>query len=333
MGKIRIGIIGVGRWGTNYLRTFGELKNCNVRWICASRKTTLKEALLKANVKAPVKTTINYKDILRDKETDAVAIASPGSTHYGFAKSALQANKHVIVEKPVAFSSRNVEELIEISKEKNRILMAGHLHLFNPGIQKIRADIKKGIFGKINFIHLTHFGNGPVRADMGALWDFFPHSVSILLHLLEKSPVAVSANGMSCINSGIEDVVTMDAIFANKVFATSIASWLYPIKKMEMVIVGEKLYAIFDDYAKDKLKYYYSRPKVIVGKAVIQDKGYKTQKFSAAKPLTEQLKHFLECIEKNKTPLTGGDEALKVTKILELAQHSLINNGLMVNAR
>lgn len=325
---VNIGIIGVGRWGTNYLRVFNSLENARVKWICATKQATLKEALLKVEAKA-IKTTTNYKDILKDKEIDAIAVVSSGSTHHKFAKEALKCKKHVIVEKPLAFNSKDAKELIKISKENKKILMVGHLHRYNPGIQRLKADIDKGLFGKINFVYFSHFGNGPIRSDMNVIWDFFPHTLSILLYFFEKPPLSVSVNGASYINKGIVDIATMDMLLPNKIFATSIASWLYPLKKMEITVVGEKLYATFDDYAKkEKLKYYYSRPSVIDGKVIVKDEGYTSPVISDAKPLTEQLKHFLDCINKNKVPLTDGYEGLKVVSILETAQKSLDSRQL-----
>lgn len=333
MVKVKIGIIGVGRWGKNYLRTFNELENADVRWICATKQSTIKEAL-KASNKAIIKTTTNYKSILNDEEVDAVAIASSGSTHYKFAKEALQSNKHVIVEKPLAFHSKDAKELIRISKKRKKILMVGHLHIYNPAIQKLKVDIDKGLFGKINFIHLSHFGSGPVRSDMGVIWDFFPHTASVLLHLLGKMPLSVSVNGASCLKNKIEDIAVMDMIFPNKIFAASIASWLYPLKKMNIVVVGEKLYATFDDYAKiGKLKYYDSRPSIVNGGFLIKNTKPTYPVISYAKPLTEQLKHFLNCVIKNEIPLTDGYSGLKVVSILEAAQKSLENNGLNVKVK
>lgn len=324
---ITIAVIGVGRWGTNYLRTFNEL-DCNVKWICSTKDATMKEALLKAGIKGRIKCTTSYKQILEDKEVDAVAIATPGSTHYRLAKEALKSGKHLLVEKPLSFSSKNAEELVRISRKKSRILMAGHLHLFNPGIQRLKSDIAKGLFGKINFMCMSHFGNGPVRTDMGAIWDFFPHSASIFLHLIGRLPIEVSANGKSYITKGMEDIATMDAAFPNNIFTSCVGSWLYPIKKMELVVVGEKLYASFDDYSQDdKLKYYRSRPGFFNGKIVVRDYGHEPVKLASARPLTGQLKHFLECIEKNKEPITGAKEALQVTRMLEAAQQSLNRNG------
>lgn len=318
---VKIGIIGAGRWGTNYFRTFSELENAEVRWLCATKESSIEKALSNVKPRNDVKTTTNYRDILNDDELDAVAIASPGSTHYKFAKEVLQSSKHVLVEKPLAFHSDGVKNLIKISNKRKKILMVGHIHRFNPGIQRLKADIDKGLFGKINFIHFSHFGNGPIRKDMSALWDFFPHSVSILLYILEKMPLSVSATGASFIKNKIEDFAAMDMNFADKIFAHSIASWLYPSKKMNVIVIGEKIWATFDDYAEqEKLKYYESN----------SGKEYIAPHINDAKPLTEELKHFLDCIKNSKIPLTDGYEGLKVVSILEAAQKSLEIKGMPI---
>lgn len=311
---VKIGIIGLGRWGTNYFRTFNEIENCEVKSICASHSKTLSEAIKKINPAKKPGTSTSCRDMLDDRGIDAVVIATNGASHYSLAKEALEAGKHVIVEKPVAFSSKDVGSLISISKRKSRVFMAGHQHLYNPGIQKLNSDIGKGLFGKINFIHMAHFGNGPIRTDMSALWDFFPHSVSILLHLLKKSPISISASGQSFINRGIEDIVAMNAKFPGKTFAVSLGSWLYPVKKMNIAVVGEKLHAVFDDYAENKLFYY-------------SNGNTSNIPISSSRPLTNELIHFIDCIKNNKKPLTDGNEALKVTKVLEAAQKSLGSNG------
>jgi len=195
------------------------------------------------------------------------------------------------------------------------------LHLFNPPIQRLKEDIKKGLFGKINYMHSFGSGNGPARQDMSALWDFFPHDVSIFLYLLDEMPLSVSADGASYLKKGIEDLVAMNIKFANNIFAHSVGTWLYPLKKRELILIGEKLRAAFDDYASNKLRYY------DVGNNCI------TPQLSNSKPLTEQLRHFLNCIENNKIPLTDGMEALKVTTVLEAAQKSLKKKGEMVKIK
>ena len=224
---------------------------------------------------------------------------------------------HALVEKPICLKSKQAEDLIKISKKKNKILMVGHLHLFNPGIQKLKADIKLGLFGKIRYISIFHSGNGPVRTDISALWDFFPHSVSILLYLLEKYPVVISADGAAFLKKGNEDIAVMSLKFPNNIFATSTGSWIYPAKKLEIVVGGEKMYAVFDDYAQEsKLKYYKG----------IDCRNVHIENF---KPLTAQIEYFLNCVRSNKIKINGGKAALDVTKILELAQKSL-RNGVKI---
>jgi len=148
------------------------------------------------------------------------------------------------------------------------------------------------------------------------------------MYLLDQIPLSVSVNGASYLKKNVEDIVTMDIEFPNSIFATVLGTWLYPLKKRELTVVSDKLYAIFDDYSKNKkLIYYNNRTKIVEGKTVLDDKNSQNIKISDIKPLTEQLKHFLDCIENEKEPLTGGTHALKVIKVLEAAQKSLENKG------
>mgnify|MGYP001609435024 CR=1 FL=1 len=308
---VNIGIIGLG-FGKNYLLTFNMLENANVKWICARRMSTISKALADAKNKSNINTTTNYKDILEDNNVDAVAIVTPGSTHYMLAREALLAGKHVIVEKPVAFKSKEVMDLISISKKRKKILMAGHVHLFNPGIKKIKEDTEKGLFGNLKSINSIHLSKGIIRNDMGALWDFFPHPVSIALYLAGKMPVKAKAYGKSYLQKGIGDIAIMELIFPNGMALTAFCSWLSSERRMELSVTGEKICATFDDYAKEKLKYY-----------SLTDNKTRKIHIKPDKPLTEELKHFLYCIENSKIPITDGYEALQVTKVLEAADKSL----------
>lgn len=331
MMETNVGVIGIGRFGFNYLRTFNQLDNANVSWICSRSNDTLDK--VKNELDLSVKATADYKDILVDKDIDAVAITTPATTHYKIAKEALLAGKHVIVEKPVTASSKECEDLIKMSKRKNKVFMAAHIYRYNPGIQKLKEDIDSGKFGKINFIHYTHLGNGPVRTDINALWDFFPHTLTICNYLFDEIPVSVSANGACFLRDKIQDIVAVNLKYKNGAYVTATGSWLYPFKRMELVVSGEKLFAAFDDYAKkEKLKYY---DNLIMedGEPAIAGRGYIFPDIDETMPLTAELKHFLECIRNNKEPLTGGNEALKVIKILEYAQKSLDNNGREVGVR
>jgi len=247
-------------------------------------------------------------------------------------KDALNAGKHVLVEKPLAFSSREVQELVVLAEQKKKVLMVGHVHMHNPPIQKLHDDIKRGLFGKIQYIRSLGAGSGPIRSDMSALWDFFPHDVSVALYLLDKFPVAVCAHGASFTKEGVEDVATMNLFFADGTFVTSTCSWLDPLKKRDVVVVGEKLSAVFDDYASpDKLKYIQHVPSSDARKGMQQDVDIHVPFVQKVLPMTEELKHFLECIESGATPLTDGRNALKITQVLEAAHESLKRGGARIS--
>ncbi|MDO8555669.1 MAG: Gfo/Idh/MocA family oxidoreductase [Nanoarchaeota archaeon] len=331
MKSLRIGIIGVGRCGTYYLRTFDELGDAQVTWVAATRESTMDEALSLVNLEVLPKKTTDYQAILADPSVDAVAIATPGSTHFKIVKESLLANKHVLVEKPLAFTSKEVEELVKLADERKRVLMVGHVHMYNPPIQKLKEDIAAGLFGKIRYIRSIGSGSGPIRTDMSALWDFFPHDVSIVLHLMGKLPVAVAAQGASFISSGVEDVASLQMFFADGSFTSSLCTWLDPLKKRDVTVVGDRLSAVFDDYgAPEKLRYYQHAPSTDARKGRQQDTEVRIPFVSKALPMTEELKHFLECVQHGRVPLTDGRNALAVTKVLEAAQQSLKSGGMKV---
>lgn len=339
MGTIKIGIIGVGRFGINYLRTCLEIDVSIVKYICSKSKQTINQVLEKVSYNG--KTTVNYHEILKDPLIEAVIIATPSSTHYQITKDALLANKHVLVEKPFVFHTSQARELLELAKERNRSLMVGHLHRFNPGIIKMKEDVASGKFGKINYIQSAGTGNGPIRSDMNALWDFFPHDVSILLYLLDEYPIKVRATGGIFHKEGIEDVVSMELWFPNNIISFSMASWIFPLKQRNVTIMGNKCYARFEDYNQnEKLKYYDENPEN--KERTTKSNHYSSPELIDAKPLTEQLRYFIgainninkgEGILSNHNSLTNGFEALKVVTILEAAQKSLKSDGKVIEIK
>ena len=332
MGSVtRLGIIGIGRCGTYYLRTFNELKNADVRWIAATRESTMDDALRIIQPDNVPRKTTDYQKILQDPEVDAVAIATPGSTHFKLVKDALLAGKHVLVEKPLAFSSHEATQLANLANQQKKTLMVGHLHLHNPPIQRLREDIQKGMFGKIQYIRSLGAGSGPIRTDMSAVWDFFPHDVSIALYLLDKFPASVCAHGSSYTQEGVEDIATLSMFFDDSTFVTSTCTWLDPLKKREVIVVGEKLSAVFDDYSSpDKLKYIKHFPSTDARKGLQQETDVHIPFVQKALPLTEELKHFLECVETGAVPLTNGENAVQVTRVLEAAHESIKRGGIRI---
>ena len=311
---VTFGVIGLGRWGRNYLKTLADI-GMNVKWGCSTSEETIKSAVLYA--KQMPKTTMNYKDILDDRQVEAVAIVTPGSTHYALAKEALERNLHVIVEKPLAFEASKVEELFNLAKERKKVLMVSDIHYFNPGIAKLKTDMGRGVFGKVTFMNMVHGGAGPVRTDMNALWDYHPHSVSMILNVLEKKPLSVSATGAQLISKGVEDIVTINMQFKDS-FAIATGTWLYPYKKMELVVSGSKMGASYDDFGEAKLRYFTPDQTII-------------QQFEPTLPLTNMLNHFVFSVQKKR--IQEGRHTIAITKVLESAQKSLKSEGKVVEIK
>ncbi|MBI3034098.1 Gfo/Idh/MocA family oxidoreductase [Candidatus Woesearchaeota archaeon] len=325
-GNINLAVVGAGRWGLNCIRAFSGFNDVDLSWVCSASVPSARSALGSVALKSAPMITADFNSVLSDSKVDAVAIITPGSTHYPLSKKALNAGKSVFVEKPAAFRSRDVLELVKLAEKKKLVFAVSDIHRFNPGIIRLNGDLKGGLFGKLDYVSVFHAGNGPVRADMSALWDFFPHSASISMFLSGESPVKVSAAGGSFLKQGIEDVVTMKLSFKNS-SAFAFGSWLYPLKKMEVVVVGEKLYSVFDDYAKDKLNYSGSPPRLSAGRFVVDDDGAKPVPVSGERPLTGMLRHFADCVKKGRQPINGGMPAVQVARVLESAQKSLAKGG------
>lgn len=306
MDELRVGIVGVGRWGTNYLKTLSPMGGVRVTHACSRNRNELRDIVKQHYPRGRIKIHTSYKMMLREKDIDAIIIATPGSTHYIFTKQALQAGKHVLVEKPLAFRTDDAEELVALAKSKGLTLMVGHLHLFNPAIQTMRDDIGAGILGHLRYIESRGTGDGPIRDDMSALWDFFPHDVSIMMYLFKETPRSVIATGGCFTNkNGKEDVVSMTLGFSGRKCGMAFASYVHPLKQRTVVVVGSENSMVFDDYAERKLLH---------------------RCYPNRQPLHQQLMHFLECVHSNTEPITGGQEAIDVVRVLQAA-HKSIRSG------
>jgi len=247
--------------------------------------------------------------MLADDSLDAIIIATPGSTHAALAKQVLQAGKHALIEKPVAFSLHEAERLARLAGKNSLTLMAGHIHLYNSAIHRLKMDVVAGKVGRVLWLDSRGTG-GPVRADMSALWDYCPHDISILRFLLGH-PQRVTAHGVSFRQHGIEDVVTLTLNFRGTTFASVLGTWLHPEKRRSLVLIGTKRSAFFDDYATRKLVYRTG------------NYSFTSPKLSSGRPLTLQIEEFVRCIRTGREPLTGPREFTGVTAVLEAAQQSL----------
>ncbi len=314
-----IALIGTGYWGKNLLRNLYELNVLHT--VCEVNKEIITE---RKKQFSDVYYTSSYEEVLNDSSIKAVVIATPAATHYEKAKQALLANKDVFVEKPLALKVEEGEDLVKLAKEKNRILMVGHLLQYHPAVLKLKELIKKGELGKIQYIYSNRLNIGKLRTEENILWSFAPHDISVILMSLEEEPVKVSASGSDILNKGIYDTTITTLEFKSGIKGHIFVSWLHPFKEQKLVVVGSKKMAVFDDVSKEKLFIYPHQIEWKNGKIPVAQKAdYYTIEIEQAEPLKEEMNHFIECVLERKTSRTDGEEGLRVLKILNLCEKSL----------
>lgn len=322
--KKNIGLIGTGYWGKNLVRVFSELGVLKI--ICDLDKKILAE---RKKEYPGLKTTTNFQEILKDRNIKGVVISTPAVTHYNLVKEALLARKDVLVEKPLVLRTKQGEGLIKLAKNKKLILMVGHQYLYHPAVVKLESLINKGKLGEIQYIYSKRAKFGIFRGEENVFWSFAPHDISVIIDILGV-PERVWAIGKSYLQKNISDIVLSYLEFKNNQGVHIFVSWLNPFKEQRLVVIGSKAMAVFDDRAKAKLVIYpyqiekkrrKERPrakKISEGNPI---------KIPEKEPLMEEAKHFLECIKKRKVSKTGGEEALKVLKVLDACQKSINQNG------
>jgi predicted dehydrogenase len=331
---ISIAVVGAGAWGKNHIRVFSEIPNVRLKYICDQDPLKL-SSLEKAYPQS--KMVKDLSPILLDSEVRGVVVASSALSHYSLSKEILLADKDVLVEKPMALSSKDAEEMLEIAEKRGRILMVGHLLIYHSVVDRLKEMVTSGELGKIYYIYTQRVNLGVIRQDENALLSFAPHDLSVILYLLEEQPIVVSSHGESYIRKGIEDVVFLSLRFSEGKMANIHLSWLDPHKLRRVTIVGSKKMAVFDDVeASEKLKVY--------------DKGVRNLSYDTygeylslrfgditipsikmVEPLRAEAEHFIQCIESRKEPKTGGRDGLKVVRILAAAQQSLKEKGVPVS--
>lgn len=336
---IKIGIIGCGYWGPNLIRNLFEIKDVDVVYCCdlmESRLQPIKDRYPSISIKK------DYKDVLTDSNIDAVVIATPADTHYKIAKEFLLKGKHVFVEKPLTFDVSQAEELVDISKKVNKILMVGHTFEYNPAVIKAKEYIDNGELGNVYYITSRRVNLGIVRRDINALWNLAPHDISILIYLIGAIPEVVRAWGSAFIQNDIEDVVFLYLHFPGNIAAHIQVSWLDPNKIRETVIVGSKKMIVYDDIDNDgKIKIYdkgidkiennnFQSPVYADYQLRLRTGDLLIPKIDSYEPLKKECQHFIDCISNNKKPLTDGENGLRVVRVLDAAQRSLKNNGAIV---
>jgi predicted dehydrogenase len=332
---IAVGVVGCGYWGPNLVRNFKALPNCNLRAMCDVSEARLKHL---RSLYPDVEGMTDFEHLLNGAGLDAVVIATPVKNHYLLAKASLLAGKHALIEKPMASSSAECEELIEIAERKGLVLMVGHTFLYSAPVRKIVEIIEAGDLGEIRYINSRRLNLGLFQKDINVAWDLAPHDISIILHILGEFPLTVNCQGNAHVTSGIEDVTNISLSFRHRRFATIQSSWLEPRKIREMTIVGTRRMIVYDDVeTNEKIRIYDMRVERPPHHDTFADFHYSYHYgdsyipyIKQEEPLKLEVQHFLDCIEKGTKPLTSGLEGLELVKILEAASASLKHHGAPV---
>lgn len=319
-----IGLIGLGYWGKNILRSAHELGILHTA--CDSNLDILSE---RKGQFPRVNYTTSYVDILNNRDITAVAIASPAITHYEYVKKTLLAGKDVFVEKPLALTVREGEELVRLAEKGNNVLMVGHILQYHQALLKLKELITSGELGKIQYVYSNRLNIGKLRTEENILWSFAPHDISVMLMLIDEEPLNVSAFGGDYLNRGVYDTTLTTLDFKNGIKGHIFVSWIHPYKEQKLIVVGSKVMAVFDDVSKEKLFLYPHTIEWRNGKIPIAQKAdYQVVSVEPGEPLKMELSHFAECVMQRKKPRTDGIEGLRVLKILELAEKSIADSKL-----
>jgi len=316
----KVAVIGCGYWGKNLVRNFYNLGA--LAMVCDMTHTgrsTAKEL-------APQAEVVSSLEAALQAPVAGLVIATPAETHYDLVKQALEAGKDVFVEKPLALTYEQGAHLIRLAETSERILMVGHVLEYHPAILRLYALVQQGVLGKVHYIYSNRVSLGKVRREENILWSFAPHDVAVILRLMGSLPFQVAAYGGSYVQPNIADVTVTHLLFDNGVRAHIHVSWLHPFKEQRLIVVGSQQMASFDDVAK-RLVLYDQRVELKAGEPVpIQGHGEEVP-FARDEPLRLECQAFLEALATRCPPITDGLSGLRVLKVLQAAQRSLVMNG------
>ena len=338
---VRVGQIGMGYWGPNLVRNMMAVRRAQVVAVADLDLARLQEVAQNAH---PVAVFHDSRELLSQDDIDAIVIATPAASHARLAEEALRAGKHVLVEKPLATTIEEGKRLVALAEASGRVLMVGHTFVFNCAVQRLKRYVDDGELGEVLYTSSQRLNLGRVRNDVNALWNFAPHDVSILLYLLGKTPIEVTARGFAYLQPDLEDVVFMTLVFPGNVSAHIHISWLDPQKVRRLTVVGNRKMAVYDDLSADCRITLYDRgvdriptadsPRDFRNFAEFQLRlrsgDVTIPRLDFVEPLRQECQHFIDCIIEGRQPLTDGAHGLAVVKVLAAAQQSIHGRGAAV---
>ena len=330
---LNIAQIGCGYWGPNLLRNLVANTGCNVKLVVDPSRE--RQNYIKSLYPA-IKVTSNAQEVFEDPEVDAVVVATPVKSHFELAVQMLENGKHVLVEKPMATSVEEVEQIGELADKKSLVAMVGHTFLYNTAVRYVKQLIDSGEMGDIRYIYSQRINLGRIRSDVDALWNLAPHDVSIIQYWLgDPEPVSISRMGMDYIQNGVEDVVFLNVVYPHNIMANIHVSWLDPHKVRQMTVVGSKKMVVYDDIAENKIAIFDKGidRMAVLGENMDFDKPNDFQfnhrsgdvvlpKIGWQEPLKMEIAHFIDCIQNGTECITGVEHAKKVVGILSRSKES-----------
>jgi predicted dehydrogenase len=344
--KVNVALVGLGYWGPNLARNVASLGDAALHTVCDSRPGRLGQF---EDQFPRTRFTTEYRSVLDDREVDAVIIATPAQTHFELTREALLADKHVMVEKPLAQTGAQCRELIEVAEKRQRVLMCGHVFIYNSAVRKVKEYIQSGSLGDIYYLYSQRLNLGIIRKDVNALWNFAPHDFSILNYWLGALPLRVTARGFDYIQPGIQDVVFMTLDYPGNVRANVHISWLDPHKIRRMTIVGSEKMVVYDDVSADARVTVYDKaitrqstnPVTSLGEystfgefqLLLRAGDVVIPQVVFSEPLKLECQHFVHCVKTGERPLTSGIDGLHVVQALEAAQASLSQEGTSISVQ
>jgi predicted dehydrogenase len=330
--QIKVGVVGCGYWGPNLARNFRALPDCELKVMCDVSEKRLAHL---RSLYPEVEGATSYDHVLNGVGVDAVVIATAVRMHFPMAKASLLAGKHTFIEKPMAASSAECEELIDIARRKGLVLMVGHTFLYSPAVRRIKQIIDSGDIGEIRYISARRLNLGLFQKDINVAWDLAPHDISIIQYIMGEQPMSVNCRGSAHITPGIEDVTTLCLSYHRQRTAIIHSSWLDPRKVREMTIVGSRRMIVYDDVAPiEKLRIYDARVERPPHYDTFAEFHYAyhygdmyVPYIKQEEPLKVECQHFLDCIRNSGTPISNGNQGLELVQILEASSESLKRGG------
>lgn len=326
---VNVGVVGMNYWGPNLARNFDRLPNAHLTWIC-----DLDPAILDRHRPSFKQTrfTTSIDDLLADPDLDAVVIATPVPTHAPLAKRVLEAGKDAFVEKPLALTAADANELVRIADAGDRVLMVDHLLVYHPAVQAMKRYVDEGTLGQVFYLYGNRLNLGIVRSEENALWSLGPHDISVMLHLVGESPAEVTASGESYLQPGVEDVVFGRIKFPSGIIGHLHLSWLDPNKMRKMTVIGAEKMVVFDDMETERKVTLYDKgpipPTDTYGEYIqVRSGDIHIPKIPGTEPLRLVCERFVQAVVDRRPTPSDGVAGAEVVAVLEAMTESLRNSG------